>query len=547
MTAAGLPARADPLAQTRALLQATPGWFEVAEAAGIDAGTTAEILQAAARFAATELRDLGRRADREGCRLEDGRVVVPQGYGAAYGLLAQQGWLGTDLPTALGGQGLPTALHAAAAPFFEAEAMAFMMLAGASRPAAHLLAGHAPDLAADWVPGLLAGARSATICISEPEAGSDVGRIRCRAVAEADGWRVTGAKCWISFGDHRMTARIGHCLLARTGPAEAGTRGLSLFLVPSILPDGRPNGVAVTRIEEKLGLHGSPTCALSFDRARAFPVGPPGQGLRCLFTMIGLMRLQTACQGLGIAQAACDLAQSYAMDRRQGGPADAPPPPIARHPDIRRLITGMESATAILRAVVLELGVTLDRARAGDPDAAGRAALLLPLAKNFGGEVAFATASAAVQVLGGAGYTRDFAAEQLLRDARVITIYEGTTGMQAQDFLLRRVLADGGRGWAALRARALSEIATCPDAEAARTAAALMARFDRLTARFLDGSADPLAGATGVLMAGWVAVSGWMASRLVRLGGTEAALGRACLWVLPADMARAEAMATQPV
>lgn len=545
MIAPDQPARPDPLAQTLALLRATRGWDRVASAAGLDEATVAAVLEAAARFAAADLRGLGRRADREGCRLIDGRVMVPQGYRAAYAGLAGQGWLATDLPERLGGQGLPTALHAAAAPFLEAEAMAFMMLAGSSRAAAHLLAEHAPDLAEDWVPRLLCGDWSATICISEPGAGSDVGRIQTRAEMGADGWRVTGTKCWISFGDHPLTERIGHCLLARTGPAETGTRGLSLFLVPTTAPDDDANGITVSRIEDKLGLHGSPTCMLEFDSAQALPVGPQGQGLKTLFTMIGLMRLQTACQGLGLSQAACDLAQSYARERRQGGPADAPPVAIAAHPDVRRQIIGMEAATAVLRAVVLELAVTLDLARAGDAEAAGRAALLLPLAKNYGGETGFATADAAVQVLGGAGYTRDLPAEQMLRDARVLTLYEGTTGMQAQDFMLRRVLADGGAGWAALRDRALAECAACPDAGAAATASALMQEVDQLIAMFRAGSVDPLAGAAGGMLAGWVVVSGWMACRLIGLGGAEAAFGRACLWTLPAEMARARAAATQ--
>jgi alkylation response protein AidB-like acyl-CoA dehydrogenase len=522
---------------TLAVLRVTPGWAEVG--AGLDDDTVASILGEAEKLARDVLAPLNRRADAEGCRLRDGRVVTPEGYAAAWRRLGADGWLAMDLPEELGGQGLPTTLHTAASAFFEGAAMGLMMLNGSSRAASHMLAQVAPEHAAEWSPRLATGAWAATICISEPDAGSDVGRIRTRATQLPDGaWEVTGTKIWISFGDHDMAERIGHCMLARTGTAEEGTRGLSLFLVPSLRDDGSPNGVAVSRIEEKLGLHGSPTCALSFEAARAILLGETGRGLQHLFAMIERMRLQTACQGLGIAQAASGLAEGYARERAQGGPPDRPAVPIVRHADVRRQLAAMRAGTEVLRALLLEVSVMLDR---GEGEAA---AILLPLAKNFGAETGFGTSSAAIQVLGGAGYTRDWPAEQMLRDARVIAIYEGTTGMQAQDFLFRRLLRDGGAAMRALLRRIGDEVGACPDAAAAAAAGEVVAGFEALAADLLagaEGFAPPDLAADGFLRAGWATVAAWMACRLVAAGGELARLGRFRLQTLAPELALARA------
>src|SRR5690606_39234822 len=259
---------------------------------------------------------------------------------------AEAGWLGIDAPAEYGGQDIPLTLQAACGPLFDRGCMALMMAAGAARGAIHLLAATADAAtASEWGPKLVSGEWAATICISEPEAGSDIGRIRTRAALHDGGWFVTGQKIWISFGDHDMASRIGHCLLARTND-QPGTRGLSLFLVPDHV-DGAPNGVTVERIEEKLGLHGSPTCAMRFRDARAVLLGEEGRGLSRLFAMIEPMRLHTGIQGLGLASAAADLAEDYASQRRQGGRPDQPPPPIASHPDIRRQLHDIRSSTEI--------------------------------------------------------------------------------------------------------------------------------------------------------------------------------------------------------
>lgn len=528
--------------RTRRLMNKTPGWDKLAAALELDDDTIDAILGEASKLASEQLNGVGLAGDAEGCQLIDGRVVVPDCYHPAFAALAEGGWQSMDLPESVGGQGLPTALHCAASIFFEGEAMAFMM--SASRPAAHLILEFDAELAAQWLPRLAAGEWATTICISEPDAGSDVARIRTRATKQGNQWRVTGTKCWISFGDHNLTSRIGHCILARTGNMEEGTRGLSLFLVPDRHVDGTRNGVSVSRIEEKLGIHGSPTCVMNFENAEATLLGEEGRGIQQMFRMIELMRLQTACQGLGVAQRATRLSIDYANERRQGGKPDKAPLHLIEHADVRRQLMVMAASTEVLRALVLEVSVLLDQARAGDEAAEQLAAFLLPLAKNFGGETAFSVASGAIQVFGGAGYTREWPVEQLLRDARVITIYEGTTGMQAQDFLHRRLLRDDGKSLGLFLARARAEVTACKDAQAATKVASILDQFEMISRGLLSRSSEfssPDIAADGYLKAGWIAVSAAMVLRLLESGSDLEKLAHFRLHQLNVEMDLAEA------
>ncbi|MFD1343361.1 acyl-CoA dehydrogenase family protein [Litorisediminicola beolgyonensis] len=532
----------DPLILT--LLFATPAWQSLAADAGLEPEDCAAILDEASRLAEDILAPLGATADAEGARLENGRVILPDGHREAWRLMAEGGWLTADLDENLGGMGLPTTLHVAASLGFEGAAMPFMMAAGASRAGAHCLAEAAPDLARDWAPRVASGDWALTICISEPDAGSDVGRIRTKAEPSGEDWTVRGTKCWISFGDHDLTTRIGHLMLARTGAPEDGTRGLSLFLVPDRDEDGTRAPITVERIEEKLGLHGSPTCVLSFDKAPARMIGGPGEGLRQLFTMIELMRLQTSCQGAGVSLRAAALARRYAGERLQGGRPDAKPLPLTAHPDIRRQVATLEAESAILTAAVLEAAATFDHARRGTEGAQAKASWILPLVKTFGGETAFETASGTVQVLSGAGYTREWPAERYLRDARIITIYEGTTGMQGQDFLMRRLLKDEGAGLKAFAEDAAAERAALPPSPASDLAETLIGRLEALsdTIKTRDTRAQ-LYGADGYLRAGWLALSAQMAARLAATGAQGAALAQVWGATAEARMARAEAQA----
>ncbi len=483
-------------------LNRTPNWARVRD--GLDDATVAAILGEAAKVAETLIAPVNAPGDREGARLVDGRVHVPAAYHAAFDALAAGGWIGLEHPEPFGGMGLPLAMFAAVNPLFERASPAFMMAAGGTRSAALLLAEWAePGLRDDWVPALIAGDRCATICISEPGAGSDVGRITTRAVPDGDGWRVNGQKIWISFGDHDLRDRIGHCLLARTNDAP-GTRGLSLFLVE------RGPGVTCERIEEKLGLHGSPTCALHFDGAPARLIGTEGRGLPQLFTMIRHMRLSTACQGLGNALKCLAVAQEHARDRRQGGDPKAPPVAIIDHADVRRQLLAMKSRIDLFRLALIEVACAADLS-ASDPDLARFTAWMLPLIKNFGAELGFDTAAQAILVLGGAGYTSDYPLAQALRDSRVFAIYEGTTGMQAQDFFLRQSLAADGAALVGFLARARRDCADHP------AQARVIEDFDAFMNRAMHepDRAGQEWMADSVMRAGWVAVQAWLSLRII--------------------------------
>jgi alkylation response protein AidB-like acyl-CoA dehydrogenase len=415
-----------------------------------DSETTLAILHEAERFAESELKTFAPEGDRIGCTLRGGAVHTAPGHKATWSKFSEAGWPGVTIDEQHGGQGLPMALAASVQIIMDAVDPAFGMLAINNRCAARLIEAHGePKLKAEWLPGFSDGSIGASICISESQAGSDVGRIRTRARPSADGtMRIDGEKCWISYGDHDLVKKIAHFVLARSLDLP-GTRGLSLFLVPNRLEnddsnENDRNGVTVLRLEEKLGLHASPTCTLRFDNAIGIPIGPAGRGLPTLFAMIVAMRLGVATQGAAVASAAADIAQLYAEERLQGGPISQPPIPIAEHADVRRTLLELHVRAEAACMLALQAAAWLDEGDRGDQAAAARAALLLPVAKTYGAEAAFSNADAAIQVLGGAGYVRDFPLERLLRDSRVFSIYEGTSGIQALDLLKRRVLDDGG-------------------------------------------------------------------------------------------------------
>lgn len=508
-----------------AALRVTPGWSEMQVA--IDDEDVAAILSEAAKVAKDVIAPLNTLGDRVGAQFTDGTVKVPVEYRKAYQALAEGGWIGIEHQPDLGGQGLPLTLFVAVNQLFERACPAFMMALGGTRAAARLLTEWADDQTrSDWVPALLSGEATATICISEPEAGSDVGRIRTNAVHTEDGWYLSGQKIWISFGDHDILSRVGHCVLARTSD-RPGTRGLSLFLVP------RTERVKTLRIEEKLGLHGSPTCALSFENAHGILLGEEGRGLAQLFTMIRHMRLMVACQGLGTAQSCFDAAREYAQERRQGGNPAEPAVPIIQHADVQLQLADMKTAIDLFRLALVETAVASDMAQT-DPVMARRSALFLPLVKNFGAELGFDIAGRAIMVFGGSGFTKDYPVEQALRDSRVFAIYEGTTGMQAQDFVVRQCLGNDGVALNEMLISAKAETIGSPEARQV---------IDRF-ANFFNSSVksaprdEVLAMAEPVMRAGWVAVQVWMASRIAGSSSAEAFLATA-LPTLDREIARA--------
>jgi alkylation response protein AidB-like acyl-CoA dehydrogenase len=505
--------------------RAAPGLDRLIALIGDDAlvDTADAVLQEAARFAEEVLAPLNPVMDQQGCRLVDGRVKTAPGHAEAWRAFCEAGWQTLDKPAEHGGQGLPLVVWAAAQELFDRACVAFGMLPSSQGAASRLLEAHASEaIKAEWLPQLASGDWAATIVISEPGAGSDVGRIRTQATPLPDGqWTLAGEKIWITFADHDLAPRIGHCVLARTPNARPGGAGLSLFLAPSVLEDGSRNAIHVRRLEEKLGLHGSPTCAVGFEGARARLIGQEGRGLAQLFAMITQMRLSVGVQGLGLASLAAETALAYAAERRQGGSPDQPPRRIDDHADVQRLLLQGQARTETLRGLVYAAAVQADLAQLEpDPEARARAAdlaaWLLPLVKTLGGEVAFDTASEAIQVLGGAGYVHDWPVEQALRDSRVFTLYEGTSGMQALDLLHRRLWRDEGRGLKVFLDLARAELDDGPEA------AALAFVLDSLedAAEILGGyQGEPRegeAGAYAFLQLAGLAATGWIALRLSR-------------------------------
>jgi 3-(methylthio)propanoyl-CoA dehydrogenase len=463
--------------------------------------TVEQIVVEAAKFADRYLASLNDLADADGCRLENGRVKTAPTHPEAWEAYVTAGWPTLDQPEASGGQGLPLVVAAAVQEMFDRTCPAFGMLAVSQRAASKLIAAFGEnDVVAEWLPKLASGEWGATICISEADAGSDAGRMRTMATPLGDGrWSITGEKCWISFGDHDLTPRIGHCVLARTPDAAPGGAGISLFLVPGGGEQG--DAVSVRRIEHKMGLHGSSTCALGFEDAVGVLLGVEGRGLSQMFVMITQMRIAVGVMGLGIASASTDLALKYAEERVQGGGLA-----IAEHPDVQRQLLEMVSHVEVLRGLVFAVA---NLAEVSGDDAQAQLLLqwLLPIVKTVGADTAFDVASGAVQVLGGAGYTREWPAEQAVRDARVLAVFEGTTGIQALDLVHRRLRR--GEGLATFLHVAHAEgndagLNTCLDLlEDAGTKLHAMTE-----ARDID------AGASAFLHLAGLAATGWIAMRL---------------------------------
>ncbi len=445
-----------PLEEQLFLLERVLDWdslFALPEFAHADSELATSVLREGARFTSEVLSPINRIGDEQGSRLENGRVVTPDGFREAFRSYGEVGSPGLDLPRKFGGQNLPLVVQAAFAEMVNGACASFGMLPLMLRAAAWLLIEHAEeDMVAKVVPNLLSGKWGATICISEPQAGSDVGRISTRATPRNDGtYALSGTKIFITYGDHDLTDQIMHMILARTPDAPPGTRGLSLFLVPKCRFDNPEvvNGISISGIEKKMGLKASPTCVLHLEEAIGYRVGPEYRGLKCMFTMVTLMRLEVSVQGVAIAGAVTQIALNYAADRPQGGKPDSPPVAIIEHADVRRMLFVMRARTEAMRALVYEAAFNLDLACAAQDEkermeARRLAEFLLPVCKACASEMGFDVASLAVQVLGGHGYISDAGVEQYLRDSRVMAIYEGTSGIQALDLVKRKLLKDSG-------------------------------------------------------------------------------------------------------
>ena len=419
------------------------------------------VLEEAGRFASDVLAPLNPIGDRYGTPFKDGIVTTAPGWREAYRAWAQAGWNGLAAPAQWGGQELPHAVNAACIEMWNSAAMAFglgplLTMAGVDALAAH----GSDELKRAYLPKLVSGEWMGTMQLTEPQAGSDVGALRTRAERAADGsYRITGQKIFITYGEHDLTDNIVHLVLARLPDSPAGTRGISLFLVPKFLLNadgslGARNDARAHSIEHKLGLHASPTCTMVYGDnggATGFLIGEENRGMACMFTMMNQARLSVGLQGVAIAERATQQALAYARERRQGRASGAPSgsSPIIAHPDVKRMLLTMRALTRAARAICYTTAVALDRAqRSADDDARKaaheRASLLTPIAKAFSTDIGNEVASLGVQVHGGMGYVEETGAAQHYRDARITPIYEGTNGIQAIDLVTRKLPLAGG-------------------------------------------------------------------------------------------------------
>src|SRR6201996_1748053 len=427
-----------------------------------DADITAAVLEEAGKFASDVLAPLNRVGDEHGIKLEADKVTTAPGWPDAYKRWTDGGWNAVSGPEAFGGQGLPLAINAACTEIWSASNAAFGLCPLLTLSAIEALDAHgSEELKRIYLGKLVSGAWTGTMQLTEPQAGSDVGALRTRAERAGDGsYRITGTKIFITYGDHDMTDNIVHFVLARLPDAPAGTKGISLFLIPKFLVNadgslGERNDIYPSGVEHKLGIHASPTCTMTMgDKGGAvgYLIGEENRGMLCMFTMMNQARLAVGLEGVGIADRAYQQALAYAQERRQGrGTArkGEGPDAIIVHPDVKRTLMQMRSLTAAARTICYATAVALDvSVRAKDPkvraDAAARGALLTPIAKAFSSDIGNEVAYLGVQVHGGMGFMEETGAAQHYRDARITSIYEGTNGIQSIDLVTRKLGANGG-------------------------------------------------------------------------------------------------------
>jgi len=420
------------------------------------------ILDGARQYAEEVAAPLNAVGDVEGCKFVDGEVTTPPGFKEAFRQYCESGWQGLGVAVSEGGQGVPASVGVCTGEMIGSANWALCMYAGlAHAPLNCLLLSGNERLRRMFAPKIVTGEWAGTMCLTEAHCGSDVGLIRTKAVANADGsHRLTGTKIFISGGEQDITSNIIHSVLARIEGAPSGTKGISLFIVPKIMvnDDGSPgarNAVHCGSIEKKMGLKGSATCVMNFDGATGYLLGEPGRGLDIMFKIMNMARLGTAMQGLAMGEPAFQGALHYAKDRLQmralsgpknaGGEAD----PIIVHPDVRRMLMTQKALNEGSRAFIYWLAQLVDHTRFGSPEQAQTAddllSLLTPIAKAFCTESAIEVTNLGIQVYGGHGYIHDNGMEQIVRDARIATIYEGTTGIQALDLVGRKVMGSGGK------------------------------------------------------------------------------------------------------
>ncbi len=482
------------------LFEVQSAWRDIPAFSDFTDDLVRAVLEEAGKLAGSVLAPVNQTGDQQGCSFHEGAVAAPPAFRSAFAELAGGGWLGLSGNPEHGGQGMPKALGCLVEEMFWAANTSLYLYGTLTVGAAICIDAHGTgEQKALYLPKLYAGEWAGAMALTESHAGSDLGIMRSRAERQADGtYRITGSKIFITSGEHDLTDNIVHLVLAKLPDAPPGTRGISLFIVPKFLPDGNGapgerNAFAAGAIEHKMGIRGSATCVMNYDGATGWLVGEENQGLAAMFTMMNYERLSVGLQGLGAGELAYQNAVAYARERLQGrapsgavnahGPAD----PLLVHADVRRMLLTVRALTEGGRALAVLAGMQLDAGKyAGDRRAQALSELLTPVAKAFLTDRGFECAVLAQQVLGGHGYIAEWGLEQIVRDARIAQIYEGTNGIQAMDLINRKVLRDGGETLKALL-EILRGQASAPEHQAVVEAA--LDRLERVTAALLERAA----------------------------------------------------------
>lgn len=528
-----------PLKDMRFALRELAGLDRILELSAftdVDVGTVDQVLEEAGRFASDVLAPLNVPGDHAGCRVENKAVVVARGFTEAYQQFVENGWQSLPATTEYGGMGLPELTGAVAVEMWQSANMSFALCPLLTAGAIVALQAHGSEhLRKKFLPGLISGESSGTMNLTEPQAGSDLAAVTTRAIPDGDYFRISGTKIFITWGDHPMSKNIVHLVLARLPDAPDGIQGISMFAVPKFLVDGdgnsgERNDVYPTSVEHKLGIHASPTCVMSFgdnDGAVGYLVGEPNKGMACMFTMMNHARLNVGIQGLAVSERAYQLAKTFARERVQGrAPGKKGSATIINHPDVRRMLMLMKSQIEAMRAAAYVAAAQLDLSHHGSDamqrDAAEtRMALLTPIVKGWLTEVAQELTSLGVQIHGGMGFVEETGAAQFMRDARILPIYEGTTGIQALDLVGRKILGDSGKAMAEfiadIRATAntLTENASLQFLQRALSDGAddLETATDWLIANAPNDPNIPGAASVNLLMLAGTVLGGWQMAR----------------------------------
>jgi alkylation response protein AidB-like acyl-CoA dehydrogenase len=517
-----------PLKDMRFVINELAGLQEVAKLPGYQDATpdtVDAILEQAAKFASEVLDPINHIGDQEGSIWSDGEVKTPKGFKAAYQQYVEGGWGALPFDAAVGGQGLPKLVATAVEEMLTSSNMSFSLCPLLTQGAIHALELCGSDALKDtYLAKMIQGSWTGTMNLTEPQAGSDLALVRTRAVPHGDHYKISGQKIFITYGEHDLSENIVHLVLARTPQAPEGVKGISLFLVPKFIPNkegtpGKRNSARCASIEHKLGIHASPTAVMVFEDAVGYLVGEENKGLSYMFIMMNAARFSVGLEGVSISERAFQRALAYAKERLQGRDLveGAKTVPIIKHPDVRRMLMLMKSQTEAMRALAYVVAAAMDFAhKTQNKVHQAFVDLMIPVVKGWCTETGIEVASLGVQVHGGMGFVEETGAAQYLRDARITTIYEGTTGIQAMDLVGRKIAREGGataRAWLGELKKLDAKLAAHPEI---RKALADGVKAVEECVDFIVGAKDPrvqFAGAVPFLKLMGIVAGGWQMAR----------------------------------